>query len=260
MISEKVELLGKGHYKNIPDVLTLKSIPTISELDMVGSDDFVATMLDKILPQAVEEEINFRELLEIDYDWVCRCLRFLNYGPYYTVNAIFCDKCNTTSRGEYVVDLRSIECKQLPPDFTDDITISRDSLMDYNGDIVISLPTIQDSLNAYNDPLFQTADGRRNNDLARICYTVKSMGGKSNMSPIEVRTEVEKKLSPADYALLKREVVKLTDYGLRIGGRCSCPKCHSENATFMAFTDDRFFRPTVGDLRKWRDDRDKRQA
>ena len=33
-ISEKITLLGKGLYKDIPDVLTLKAIPTASELDV----------------------------------------------------------------------------------------------------------------------------------------------------------------------------------------------------------------------------------
>ena len=66
-ISEKIQLLGKGLYQNIPDELTISNIPTASELDYVGSEDFDTTMLDKILPQAVEENINFRDLLEIDY-------------------------------------------------------------------------------------------------------------------------------------------------------------------------------------------------
>ena len=53
MISEKIELLGKGLYTDIPDELTLTSIPTASELDYVGREDFEATMLDVILPQAI---------------------------------------------------------------------------------------------------------------------------------------------------------------------------------------------------------------
>ena len=88
-ISEKIQLLGKGLYKDIPDELTLKSIPTGSELDYVGSEDFDETMLTKILPQCIEEKINPKELLEIDYQWVLRCLRFINYGPYVNVGAIF---------------------------------------------------------------------------------------------------------------------------------------------------------------------------
>ena len=39
-LSEQIELLGKGLYSasksNIPDVLTIKSIPTVTELDYVG--------------------------------------------------------------------------------------------------------------------------------------------------------------------------------------------------------------------------------
>ena len=34
-----------------------------------------------------------------------------------------------------------------------------------------------------------------------------------------------------------------------------CPKCKSKNASFIALVDDRFFRPTMGDLRAWKADR-----
>ena len=81
-ISEKIQLLGKGLYKDIPDELTLKSIPTGSELDYVGAEDFDEVMLTKILPSCIEEDINPKQLLEIDYQWVLRCLRIINYGPY----------------------------------------------------------------------------------------------------------------------------------------------------------------------------------
>ena len=116
-ISEKIELLGKGLYKDIPDTLTLKAIPTASELDYVGGEDFQATMPDKIFPAAIEEQCNFRNLLEIDFHWVCRCLRILNYGPYFTTNAIYCPDCDQVSHGEYSVDLRNVDVKMLPQDF-----------------------------------------------------------------------------------------------------------------------------------------------
>lgn len=114
MISEKIELLGKGLYDDIPDQLTLSSMPTASELDYVGSEDFDATMLDNILPKCVKEQVNFRKLLNIDYLWLCRCLRILNYGPYYTTNAILCDNCKSHSHGEYRVNLNTIGCTPLP--------------------------------------------------------------------------------------------------------------------------------------------------
>ena len=53
MMSEKVELLGKGLYNDIPDQLTLKAIPTVSELDYVGSEDFEETMLNLPSGQSV---------------------------------------------------------------------------------------------------------------------------------------------------------------------------------------------------------------
>lgn len=252
VLSEKIELLGKGCYKDIPDTLTLKSIPTISELDYVGAEDFDQTMIDKILPQSVEEQINFNDLLEIDYQWVCRCLRILNYGPFHTTNAIYCESCGSVSRGEYVVNLQTIPCIELPKGFVNEMTISKDAFMDFDGDIVIKLPTIKQILTAYADKAFQTADGRINRELARICYMIKSIKGNDKITPVDAKLLLNSKLSPADYILLKGEVNNLTNYGLRAGGTAQCPKCGSTEANFVALTDDRFFRPTVGDLREWK--------
>lgn len=260
MISEKIQLLGKGIYTDIPDELTLTSLPTASELDYVGSEDFQATMLDKILPQAVAEKINFRNLLEIDYDWICRGLRILNYGPYYTTNAIFCPDCNKTSYGEYQVDLRTIECKPLPDDFNNEIVVPKESFIDFNQDIVLKMPTIQDAMNAYKDKLFINEKGKVNKELARMCYMIKYIGSRTNLTPMEIKMLIQKDLTSADYIVLKDEVARLTDYGLRAGGSTVCPKCHSQNAAYIALVDDRFFRPTLGDLRQWKHDRNSGKA
>lgn len=259
MISEKIELLGKGLYKDIPDELTVTSMPTASELDYVGSEDFDATMLDKILPNCVEEKIDFYKLLMIDYQWLCRCLRILNYGPYYTTNAIFCDKCHSTSQGEYQVNLNTIPCRALPEGFVNDIVIKADEFIDFGKDIHLSLLTVQDNLNLEKDKAFQAADtGMINRSLARLCYSIKSVGDDSGLTPIQVKLIIQDKMSPADYRILKEVHSDLTDYGLRLGGVTQCPKCNSE-AHFFALMDDRFFRPTVGDLRKWKLDRNSRK-
>ena len=260
MISEKVQLLGKGLYKDIPDELTLTSIPTASELDYVGSEDFEATMLDKILPQAVAEKINFRDLLEIDFQWICRCLRLINYGPYHTTNAIYCPACSKTSYGEFRVDLQTIGCKELPEGFTNEIKIPKESFLDFNGDIVLKLPTIQETMNAYKDKAFVNEKGRINRDLARLCSMIKSIKGRDNLTPIEIKMLIQKELSSADYIILKDEVANLTDYGLRAGGSTMCPKCQSKDAAFIALVDDRFLRPTLGDLREWKHSRGTREA
>lgn len=261
-ISEKIELLGKGLYAGtgIPDTLTLSNIPTASELEYVGSEDFEGTMLSKILPQAIEENIDARDLLEIDFQWICRCLRILNYGPYHTTNAIFCGKCGKTSYGEYSVNLNTIDCKPLPPNFKNDIVISKDEFLDYNEDIHVKLPTIQAVLNAHKDKAFQTPTGEVNRELARMCYMISSIGTHDKLTPLEIKMELTTKLSDADYRILKDVVTDLTDYGLRAGGRCACPKCGNQEAAFLALVDDRFFRPTLGDLRKWKDDRRKRDT
>ena len=255
-ISEKILLLGRGLYGGqIPDTLTLKSIPTSSELDYVGSEDFIPTLLDKIFPQAIEEKCNFHNLLEIDFHWVCRALRILNYGPYHTTNAVFCPDCGEVSRGDYRVDLRTIPVEELPANFENRITVPKDEFIAFNGDIVLKLPTIQDVLNARNDKMFVLSNGERNTELARMCYMIKSFKGESNLSPVDVKDRITTQLIDADFKILTEVVKELTNYGLRAGGSTVCPKCHSGEATFIALVDDRFFRPTLGDLRAWKADR-----
>lgn len=254
-ISEKIELLGKGLYKDIPDVLTLTAIPTASELDLVSGEDFERTMLDVILPQAVQEKIDFNELLEIDFQWLCRCLRIINYGPYHTTNAIFCSDCGKTSYGEYQVNLETISCKALPEGFVNDLVIKKDEFIDFDGDIHIKLPTIQKVLNAEKDKAFQSSDGKSNREFARICYMISSIAGNSNLTPVEIRLKIRNSLSAADYIILRNRVQELADYGLRAGGKAQCPKCGSKDAAFIALLDDRFFRPTVGNLREWKNSR-----
>lgn len=255
-LTEKIELLGKGLYKNIPDELTLTSIPTASELEYVGSEDFDSTMINNILPNVIVEDIDVKELLEIDYQWILRALRILNYGPYHTTNGIFCEQCGKIlNDGQYIVNLNSIGCKPLPEGFVNDVVISADEFIDFDEDIHISLLTVQQMLNAEKDKAFKSKDGRTLRDFARLCYMVKAIGNNSIVTPIDVKFTIQNKFTNADYKLLKYRVVELTDYGLRAGGETTCPVCGNKKAGFVAIADDRFFRPTVGDLQRWRDDK-----
>lgn len=256
--SEKVELLGKGLYDSIPDVLTLQSIPTASELEFVSSEDFEKTMLDSILPQAVQENINFRQLLEIDFHWLCRALRILNYGPYFTTNAIYCADCGKTSLGEYVVDLRTVECKPIPAGFTNDIVIKKEEFLDFKDDIHMKLPTIQEVINSESDPAFKMGDSI-NTVLSKLCYSITAIGNRKDLAPIDIKMIIEKTMSPADYVILQNAQSEYADFGLRAAGTAACPKCGSKDAAFLALITDKFFRPTLGDLRKWRDDRNQRK-
>lgn len=254
MITEKIELLGKAVYKDIPAVLTLKSFPGDVELDYVGSEDFERTMIEEILPKCVEEKVDFYNILEIDFYWICRCLRFLNYGPYFTTNMILCDNCGRLPV-EAQVDLRVVECKPLPDDFTGDIVIKKEDLIDYKGDIHLHLLTMREIINMRKDKAFFKKDGSIKNDYARTCYSITSIGTIKNANSLTAKLEIEKNMTPADLKAVKMIVQDLTDYGLRGGGRCKCPRCGSDNAAFLALSDDKFFRPTLGDLRAGRNDR-----
>lgn len=258
-ITEKIQLLGKGLYTSIPDELTLTSIPTSSELDYVGGEDFDKVMLEKIFPKAIVEDINYGELLQIDYQWICRCLRIINYGPYFTTNAIICDNCGERSIGEYQVDLNTVECKMLPEGFKNEFTLDGSSFINYKGTIKFKLPTISEVIASYNDKTFKNEDGTINKQLARICYMITSIDNNSNLSPIEIRAKLLKNLTSADYIILRNEIEDKCDYGLRAGGTCQCPKCKQMTGAYLALVDDRFFRPTMGDLRKWRDSRSTRE-
>lgn len=253
-VSEKVQLLGKGLYNTFPNEITIKTMPTISELDYVAAEDFDKVMLTKILPECIEEEgLNFDELLQIDYSWICRCLRFLNYGPYHSTNTIYCPNCGP-QYGDYKVNLTTINCKPLPEGFTNNITISKDEFIDFDEDVVIKLLTMREVLNFEKDSAFKKADGTTNTELARMCYMVKQIGTETHFTPIDVKIKIEKEFSPADFKILKDVIYDVTDYGLRAGGSCACPKCGSD-ASYLAIQDDRFFRPTLGDLRRWKDDK-----
>lgn len=250
-ITEKIELLGHGLYTDIPDVLTLKSLPTSSELDYVSAEDYQQTMLDKILPKAVEEQIDFYKLLDIDYQWICRCLRMLNYGPFYTTNAIFCPNCGSVN-GEYRVSLENVPWVCLPDGFVNDIVISRDEFIDFNEDIHIHLLTVGEGVELAKDKMFQDAFGNRDTGLATLCYMIHKIGTSGRLTPVEIRNILLNDLSPADYRILKELSRENTNYGLRVGGECSCPKCNSKDARFFALLDDKFFRPSLGDLREWK--------
>lgn len=258
MLNEKIELLGKGLYKEskIPDVLTIKSIPTVTELEYVGSEDFDKVMLDTVLPAAIEEKINPRDLLEIDYYWVCRCLRLLNYGPYYTANGIFCEDCHQVSRdAEYRVDLRTIPCNPLPDGFKNKIVIKSEEFVDFKGTITLSLQSIQTMINCDKDKMFKQASGKINRDLARLCYMVDSIDDNTNITPVDVLYKIEHEMSAADYVVLKELAREYTNYGLVTTGFTTCPKCGSTEARYIALIDDRFFRPTLGDIREWKKSR-----
>lgn len=262
-VTEQIELLGKHHYKatasGIPETLTLQALPTISELEYVSAEDFNKTMIEDILPKSVKESINFGNLLEVDYYWVLRCLRILNYGPYFTTNAVFCPKCGRIP-GEYKADLRLIDCIPLPEDFKNSVLISRDEFLDFKGDIEIKLLTIKEAMMSWEDTAFLKPDGMVNRKLSRECYMVKSISGETNLSPIDVRIAIEKKMSPADFMIFQQKLDELTNYGLRSVGPITCPKCHNKDARFIALIDDRFFRPTLGDLQSWKNDRSRRKS
>lgn len=259
MVSEKIALLGKGMYDKIPNELTLKSIPTASELEYVGAEEFDKTMLESIFPVAIEEfaskELNPYDLLELDYRWICRCMRIVNYGPYFTTNALYCPTCGKASHGEFQVSLNTVDCIPFPEGFVNELKISRDEFIEFDGDVTLKLPTIQQILIAYKDKAFVMKNGDINLELARMCYMIQSIGTAKHMNPVEIKLMIQNKFSPADYMLLRDAVNKMTDYGLRAGGKGQCPKCGSMEAGFMALSDDRFFRPSVGDLKRWKLDR-----
>lgn len=253
-VTEKIELMGTPYYDGaMPDVLTLTELPTASELDYVSAEDFNGTMLDDILPGCIEEDIDPKRLLDLDYYWVLRALRIMNYGPYIDVSRIFCPDCNQITDGQFQCDVRTIEAKPLPEDIDKRLRISKDEFIGFDKDIDLKLLTIQDVLNYNKDKQFRDALDRLDGAFARMCYSIKAIGG-IPADPVSARHTIKSEMGPADYRILKEITGELTDFGLRRSGHCQCPACKSNNARFFAFVDDEFFRPSLENLRRWRRD------
>lgn len=258
-ISEKVTLLGANIYgDDVPKVITISPMPTKLEMNYVAGEDFEETMLKTVLPECIEEKFDLNKLLELDFQWIVRCLRLISYGPHHSVNTIFCESCGKAHKGDYLVNLETIPCVPLPDGFVNEITIHSEEFIDFDGDIKIKLPTIRKIITAYGDNVFKDMSGNPNRELARICYMISEYKGKQNLSPLEIKTKLEKEMSAADYMILAETVSAMTDYGLRAGGKCKCPVCGSSDGVFLTLVDDRFLRPSVRAIRKWRDDRRKR--
>ena len=92
-----------------------------------------------------------------------------------------------------------------------------------------------------------------------MCYMITSIGGQ-RLDPVSIRINLQKELDPADYIILQEKISELEDYGLRGGGTTTCPACKSKEAAFIAFTDERLFRPDLACLREWKHDRDRRKS
>ena len=78
-----------------------------------------------------------------------------------------------------------------------------DEFVDFDGDIVLHLPTIQEMMNAMKDPLFVDSKGDTNSTLARLCYMIKSIDGNSRLTSPEIKFTIQNKLSAADFFILK---------------------------------------------------------
>lgn len=254
MLSEKVVLLGRDLYNTVPNEIMINAVPTASELEYVGAEDFDSTMLNSIFPKVIEsgESMDFSELLDIDFDWICRCLRMKSYGPYFTTNRIYCGDCGEASRGDYQVDLRSVPITPLPENFENRIVIDSDEFIDCKDRFVLKLPTVKDRIQLQQDSLFYRPDGSKNQTLGNLCYMIKEIGAQTDVTPIDARAYITKRISAADYEILKSVVSQKTNYGMHVMGVCGCPKCGSRNGYFIAMQQDKFFRPSLGDVRSYK--------
>lgn len=254
MLSEKVVLIAQDAYSTIPNELNVNAVPTATELEYVGAEDFDKAMVHDVLPKVVDDSqgMDFSELYDFDYDWLCRCLRLKSYGPYFTTNRIFCPDCNDVHRGEYQVDLRSVPITPMPKWFVNDLTVDADEFIDCKDRISFKLLTVKDKMHIDQDAMFDRSDGTKNLSLARLCYQIKSIGNQKDMTPLDVRQYITKKMSAADYEILKDCVAKLTNFGMHVMGYTACPVCGSKNAYYIALQQDKFFRPSVGDIKQYK--------
>ena len=238
-ISERIQLLSR--YDDIPPEITISCILTEDELRYVGDESYIDLMLDVIFPKVVAEQIDFHSLLEVDFHWICRCLRILSFGANHTTNSIFCDSCHNTSYGEYKVNLNTVGCIPLPEDAPEQFMIRSADFIDFTDNVFFNLMTINDLRRMSKDPLFVMSDGKVDLIVGRLCYMITGFGTDINLTPIQVKHIIRDRLSSADYYMLKSCINEMADFGLRSHGIAQCPKCGSREAVFIALPDDRYY-------------------
>ena len=86
---------------------------------------------------------------------------------------------------------------------------------------------------------------------------ITSIKNKEHLTPVEIKMLIQKEFSAADYVILRNMVSQLSDYGLRAGGSVVCPKCGNHDATYFTLIDDKFFRPSMGDMQEWKNSRNR---
>jgi len=238
-ISEKVQLLGT--YTNIPKVVTISSINTEDELRYVGDESYIDLMLNDMFPKLIVEDIDYDSLLEIDFHWLCRCIRILSFGPIHSTNSIFCDNCHKTTYGEYKVNLNTVACKPIPKDAPSIYMVNRSEFLEFESDVFFKLLTIAEANKMSQDDTFIRRNGKVDVIVGRLCYMITAIGDRDNLKPYDVYHILKNEISSADYQLLRAVITSMSDYGLRSGGKARCPKCHSNEAAFIALQDDRYY-------------------
>ena len=110
----------------------------------------------------------------------------------------------------------------------------------------------------FPDPeLIALCEGYAKESGATLTFTEDVMEGTKGAHVIY--TDVWVSMGEPDEVWEER-IRELSNYGLRAGGFTRCPVCGNPKASFMALVDDRFFRPTLGDLREWKNNRSKRDS
>lgn len=234
-LSEKVSLLST--YPDIPSVLTISAITTEHELELVSSEDYDRTMIDSIFPKVIKEDIEFYTLLEIDYQWLCRCIRMLSYGNEVTARSIICDDCEAVCQGEYKVDFRYVDCKPLPVGFNNQCKVQTWETFDESIFVRFHLLTIREYLDVL-DTLYLYDN---NAVLSRVCHMIDKVNDIQLDNPVKAKEYILNTMSAAEYQMICNQMLQRADYGLRSYGSIKCPKCKSNNARFLMLPNDIYF-------------------
>lgn len=223
LISEKLRLLGS--YQDIPQTLTISAMTTELELMLVSSEDYYQSMIDDIFPNIISEKFNYLNLLEVDFQWICRCLRILSYGPETTITAITCPDCGQVSYGEYKINFNSVGCSEIP----NRLRSGRDVIYIGDNEFWYHLLTMKEVISLSDQP-----------DVHKL---VSMICGYSHYIDDDIETKLYwvNKLSCAEYVILSSKLKEVSNLGLCDRGNVQCPKCFSKNSVFILPKDDKFF-------------------
>lgn len=266
-VSVQHTLLGGSNFygEDVPKTITIKTTTTGDELEKCAAEAFHNVMVEKILPRCIEPKFNFRKLLEIDYNIILRKMLAVSCGPFVKPTNLTCSDCGAFIKNpEELASLETVETTPIPEDIGDEIVCPAGELLYNEDEIHLRFTRVSNILS--DSALLQKLRQANANitreqlqyelSMNRLAYLLKSAGPPEEQKPFadfNFAIGYLKRMDANDIRMLAKFYSDATTYGDSPLVKTKCPVCQGHNAEFQNVITAYSFRPTVEQLRAWRD-------